>query len=271
MHPAAAGPHLRLFPLEPIAVNKTTLAVASAASLLGAFVCLPHVRGQQGQPADRAGKTSQRPAAAAAAAPAGLKVACFDMNLILKEYHKMADRQHELDDIANEGNAKIAHYQKEYQAVTKSIQEDKIDKESDEYVALAKKAYQAQNSGKSAQAAKERNIKMQSLKITAAVYADVQAALKLFCEQNGYTLVLQVDREADTTTDYRMFQRPLAQPTFYYRKRDDITVAVLTYLNDQYDAERKAAGVERNTDAAAEDELPTRSIPASPNRKAGSR
>jgi hypothetical protein len=94
----------------------------------------------------------------------------------------------------------------------------------------------------------------------------------LYSEQNGYTLVLQIDREAAHTKDYRLAQKAtFGQSIFYYRSHEDITVAVLSYLNQRYETERAQAGLDDGARPVSPVEEPTRSIPVSPNRKKASR
>ena len=157
--------------------------------------------------------------------------------------------------------------QGEGQALVKTLQEGKVDQESEEFQARQKRLFQLENSIKACKATADRDIKLQAVKLTAAVYDDVQAALKLFCEQNGYTLVLQIDREAAETQDYRMYQAALTQHIFYNSSHEDITAAVLNHLNRRYDAVRAEAGSSDSTPPVSRADEPTRSIPASPNRK----
>lgn len=247
-------------------VKKTIIAVTTATAMLAAFVCLPNVHGQNG-PAARANSS---PKSAPQSSPA-LKIACIDFETILKEYKKVADKLQERNAIAEAGNAKIRQMQGEGQAVVKLLQDGKIDQDSDEFRAREKKAFQLENSIKACKATTERDIKLQTVKISVAVYADLQAALKLFSEQNGYTLVLQIDREAAHAEDYRLTQKALGQPIFYYRSHEDITVRVLSYLNRRYEAERKEAGLDESAAPVSPADQPTRTIPVSPNRKPATR
>ena len=251
-------------------MKRTIIAATAAAVLCGAFICLPSVRGQNGPTAGRAAKSQSKASPAAApASSATLKIACLDMGLILRDYKKMADRKRELARMAEAGNAKIRQMQGEGQALVKHMQDEKIDQDSDEFSACAKKKFQLESSIKTCKATAERDMKLQSVKIAAAIYEDVQAALKLFCEQNGYTLVIQIDREADRTDDYRMVQRVIGQQIIYHRHQEDISVAVLTHLNKLYEAEHTDAGSDDSAASGHSDDqpTPTRTIPVSPNRK----
>ena len=249
-------------------MKRTIIAGTTAATLLGLFVCLPSVRGQNGQAASRAASSHAKTSPAAASGHSGaLKIACIDMQLILKEYKKVADQKRELALLGETANAKIRQIQAEKQALVKRWEEDKVDQDSDEYSARVKKAYQIENSMKTCQSGAQREMQLQSVKIAAAVFEDVQAALKIFSEQRGFTLVLQIDRDAAKTEDYRMSRQVTAQPVVYYRGQEDITVAVLSYLNNHYQAERAEAGLEDTAEPAASAEQPSRTIPVSSNRK----
>jgi Skp family chaperone for outer membrane proteins len=254
-------------------VKRTIIAITTVAALFGTFVCLPKVRGQNGTAPARAPNSSPRSTTQSSAGQSSqpLKIACIDFGMILKDYKKVADKRRKLNGIAEAGNAKIRQLQGEGQALAKPLQEGHVDQESDEFAARTKKLFHLENSIKACKAQADRDMKMESVKISAAVYQDMQAALKLFSEQNGYTLVLQIDREAAAADDYRLIQKIAGQQIFYYRSHDDITVAVLSHLNQEYEAERAKAGTDDPAAPASSVDEPTRSIPASPNRKRATR
>lgn len=244
-------------------MKKTIIAVTTAAVLCGVFVCLPNVRGQNGAAA-RTPKSSPH-------ASQQLKIAVIDFGMILREYQKAADKMQEIKAIADAGNAKIRQMQGEGQELVKPLQEGHIDQESDEFRVREKKIFQLENSIKSFKATAERDMNMHGVKNSLAVYQDLQAALKLYCEQNGYTLVLQIDREASAAKDYRVIGKTLGQQIFYHRSDEDITAAVLSYLNHRYEAARAEAGTDESAAPGAAAREPGRTLPASPNRKAAAR
>jgi Skp family chaperone for outer membrane proteins len=187
--------------------------------------------------------------------------------MILRDYKKVGEKRQDLTAIAEAGNAKIRQMQAEAQVILKPLQEGTIDQESDDFTARQKKLFQLENSIKTCKATSERDMKLQGVKIAVAVYEDLQSALKLFSEQNGYTLVLQIDREAAEAKDFRLLPKTIGQSIFYYRSREDITVAVLGYLNQRYETERAESGSDDSGAPVRPAVEPTRSIPASPNRK----
>ncbi len=260
-------------------MKKTLIAVMTAAALCGAFVWLPSVRGQNGPAAPRGTNAAtdshaqgahDRDAKHAPQASPPLKIALVDFQVVLRDYKKAADKVTEMKASLEAGNARIQQISGEMQAIAKSVQEAKIEQDSDEYRTSEKKLYQLDTSRKTYKASAERDMKIQGAKVSLTVYQDLQEALKLFCDKSGYTLVLQIDREIAAAKDYRMFQQTAAQPIIYHRSHDDITLAVISYLNHRYEAERGDEATEESTSGTLPAE-PTRSIPVSPNRKPAAR
>ena len=250
---------------EPTFVKKTIIVVITAAALTGAFVCLPNVRGQNGAAAERpSGATKSSPPKSSSAS----KIAVIDVRMVLREYKKSVDKLQEIKVLADAGNARIRQMQEEGQAVVKSLQDKTLDPESDEVRLRQKKAFQLESSIKTTKASAERDMELQSVKITLAVYQDLQAALKLFSDQNGYNLVLQIDREAADAKDYRIVSQSLGQRILFHR-HDDITAAVLSHLNHRYETEQAAA--DESTAPVASPKQANRTLPVSPNRKATTR
>jgi Skp family chaperone for outer membrane proteins len=240
--------------LEPIFVNRTIIALSLAAALSGAFVCLPHVRGQNPPTAARAPKPAP-----------SLKIAVVDFPTILREYRKVIDKRREMNGIAEDGNAKIRQLQGEGQALLK--QEGSLDQESNEFQEHQKMLYQLENSIKTTKASAERDMKTQNLKISLEVYQDLQGALKLFSQRNDLALVLRIDSDAALAKDYRGIGQTLGQHIIYNRHLDDITAAVLSYLNRQYESAAKDSGREVSSETASPAKTPSRTLPALPNRK----
>jgi Skp family chaperone for outer membrane proteins len=241
-------------------VKRTIFAITTIAILSGVLVCLPNVRGQNGG-------TARAPRSSPNNSTSALKIAVLDFGMILKNYQKVADKRQEMKAAAETGNAKIRQMQGEGQALVKPLQEGSLDQESDEFREREKKLFQLENSIKATKATAERDMKLQSVKVSLAVYQDLQAALKLFCDQNGYTLVLKIDREAAQADDFRAVGNALGQTIVYHRAHEDITVAVLTYLNHCYETARAEAGADESPAPVSTGNEPTRTIPVSPNRK----
>jgi Skp family chaperone for outer membrane proteins len=251
---------------ELMFVKKTIIAVITAAALSGAFVCLPPVRGQNGAAVERPSGATKSASPKSSATP---KIAVIDVRMILREYKKSADKLQEIKDLADAGNAKIRQMQAEGQALARPLQDETLDPDSDEVRVRQKKVFQLESSIKATKALAERDMNVQGVKITLAVYQDLQAALKLFSDQNGYTLVLQIDREAAQAKDYRVVAKLPVQNIFFYRSYDDITLAVLSHLNNRYQTEQAVA--DESTAPVSSPIQSNRTLPVSPNRKAPTR
>jgi Skp family chaperone for outer membrane proteins len=141
-----------------------------------------------------------------------------------------------------------------------------MDRESPEYLEREKKVIQLSTNVSRYKAATEREFKKQGAKATLALHHEIVNVVEQFAEQNGYTLVLRIDREALAAKSYKIIQQTLEQSVTHYDERTDITDALIAYLNKQYDA---AGGA--TAPAAAPAKAPPRNAPAPSARKATSR
>lgn len=212
-------------------MKKPFLIVGVLAASCCAIVSLPDVRGQNGNPAARAGKP----------VPA-MKVAVIDLGLILRQYKKSEDLMEEVKATAEAGNAKITQLVGQGKELAKPLEEGALDQESPEFLERERKVLRLQTYLKSLKATTEREMKKQGAKASLDVYEDIQAALQLYCEQNGYTLVLNFDREATTASESQVVGRALSQGIMFHNSRDDVTDAILGYLNHQYEAANRDSG-----------------------------
>jgi Skp family chaperone for outer membrane proteins len=98
-------------------------------------------------------------------------------------------------------------------------------------------------------------------KVQIAIYQDIREAVKAIAVHNGITLVVKASRE-DTvsTTDPQRAQMMMQQPCMFHRKSDDMSDAVISFLNKKYNRE--------NPDAAARIVQTSAEEPAKPAKKA---
>jgi len=186
---------------------------------------LPDVRGQSGNPAPRAVKPVPP-----------MKIAVIDLGLILRQYKKSEDLMEDVKATAEAGNAKITQLVGQGKELAKPLEEGSLDQESPEFLERERKVLRLQTYLKTLKATTEREMKKQGARATLDVYQDIQAALARYCEQNGYTLVLNFDREASTAPESQVASRSLNQPIMFHQSRDDVTDAILGYLNHKYEA-----------------------------------
>lgn len=235
-------------------MKKLLVMLTLAAGLCGAFVWLPDACGQNGA------------AAARSAQPAVLKIAFIDMNLVLQQYKKSDDVILQVKAATEEGNAAIKQMVGKGRELEKPMLDGTMEKDSPEYLEREKKVIQLSANVSRYKAAAEKELKQQGAKATLALHQDVVNVVEQFAQQNGYTLVLRIDREALAAKSYKTVQQTMEQSVVHHDGRTDITDAVIAYLNKQYDA---AGGA--TAPAAAPAKASPRNTPAPSARKAISR
>jgi Skp family chaperone for outer membrane proteins len=158
------------------------------------------------------------------------------VGLILREYKKSEDLMEDVKATAEAGNAKITQLVGQGKELAKPLEEGSLDQESPEFLERERKVLRLQTYLKSFKATTEREMKKQGARASLEVYQDIQAVLERYCEQNGYTLVLNFDREATTAPESQVVTRSLSQAIMFHQTRDDVTDAILGYLNHKYEA-----------------------------------
>jgi Skp family chaperone for outer membrane proteins len=233
-------------------VKRPFLIVGAVAGFTCAIVCLSDVRGQSGNSAARTARQ---------AVP--MRVAVIDLGVILRQYKKSEDLREDVKATADAGSAKIRQLAGQGQELAKPLQEKSLEEDSPEYLERERKLLKLETYLKSLKATTERELKKQGAQASLEVYEDLQEALHLYCEQNGYTLVLNFDREAASAPESQL-QRSLGQAILFHQTRDDITDAILGYLNHKYEAasrgsNRPAAAPATNSPAKSSSKTATES------------
>jgi Skp family chaperone for outer membrane proteins len=213
-------------------VKKLLIILTAAAGVCVSVVWLPIACGQSGG-------TSARPPRPVPA----LRIACLDMAEVLRQYKKSDDILQDVKAQFDAGNAKIQQLVGQGRDLEKSLQDGTLDKESSEYTEREKKVIQLSVNVKNFKSVKEKELKAGQAKALLGIYRDVAAVTQQLAEQNGYGLVLRIDREAAAARSYQSITQTLNESVLRHDPRDDITDVVVAQLNRQYDA---AAGGESN-------------------------
>ncbi len=194
-----------------------------AAGLCGAFVWLPDACGQNGAPAERARHVNAS------------RIAYIDLGEVFKQYKKNTALAQEYRQVVSADSTQLEKMLGQGRELEKSLRDGTLDRESPEFFELEKKVRRAEANVNTFKAVKQRELKQQEIKVLLEVYRDVSEAVRQFAEQNGYSLVLKIDRDFEAAKDYKTIQQTLSQVVVRHSARDDITEAVINYLNKQYE------------------------------------
>lgn len=201
------------------------------------------------------GQSRAAPRAARPAPP--LKIAVVDLQLINREYQKTADV---LKKLVSEGEAAQAKA-KEMADQGRGLENElkNLERGTPEFEELQHKVQKAASDWKVYRAISDRELKRRMVQERVAVHQEIVEVLKRFADENGYTLVLQINREALAAKSYQIVEQSLEQGVLHHSRTDDITDAVLAYLNQQYEA---GAAADESEGAAARAPAARKSKPA---------
>lgn len=159
------------------------------------------------------------------------KTAVIDVNYVFDNYAKMKQFLEDYKGEAEEAEDKAKEYMerlKTTQEVMKGLKDSSPDysrKEAE--LAKVKSEFEAYRSLKT----KELQRKLAQMQQT--VYLEVQDAIARVSEYHGYSLVVRIVRD-DSGGDLRKMQAVMNQPIVWHRTQDDMTNAVLDWLNRRY-------------------------------------
>jgi Skp family chaperone for outer membrane proteins len=88
----------------------------------------------------------------------------------------------------------------------------------------------------------QRQFQQKEAKLFHQAYLEVQDAVELACDRYKFTVILRFNRTDPGGTDPQRVNQLLSSQVVYHRKRDDLTDAVLKYLNDKYGKSSGGAG-----------------------------
>lgn len=200
------------------------IALTLTVGLCLAIVWLPDACGQEASPAARSAKPAN---------PS--RIAVVDMGLVIRQYAKTADAMQDVKAAAEAVTARDKEKLTKYQELGKGLKEAELDPESPEFRSKEKKIVQLSAEITTSRAVADKDLKQREAKALISIYQDAKEAVRVLAEQNGYTLVLRIDREAIAAKNYATMQQTMGQLVVRHDGREDITDAVIAYLNSQYE------------------------------------
>jgi len=187
------------------------------------------------------GATQAQNRPAAAQAPQPLKIALVDMARVFKEYRKFQDLR---DGLKAKMEARMAEAQK-IAAEAKTVSEELKLLKAGSAQFISKEARLAELTTQfdtKQKLARAEYIRSEST-IFEQVYVEARDVIKLYSEHFKYTLVLRFNSQP-LDTDNKKPQdvaNSLNKLVVYHRAQDDITSAIIEYLNRKYSPTSKPA------------------------------
>ncbi len=175
---------------------------------------------------------SQSPAASSSGSRT--KIGLIDMAEVFKKYKKFEVLRESLRDdatrIQEEGQQKVLQIQR-LQEELKELKQGTAEFTEREKSLVSLNA-ELQAFGR----AQQREQMRKEAQIYRTVYLEIQSVVGKFADHFGYTLILRFNNNGLETENPEELLQGLAKQVIFHRSEDDITTAVIEYLNGQYDA-----------------------------------
>lgn len=167
------------------------------------------------------------------AAPAATKVGLIDMAYVFKNYEKFKTLR---DDLKTEieGSDQQA---KTMATKIKTVQEQlkTFGEGSPEYVAKEQELTRLATEFETFRKVAQRDFLRKEADIYKTIYMEVADAVKLYAQHYKYALILRFNREdIQSSSSPDEVLQSMNRQVVYYSAREDITDAVLKYLNQRY-------------------------------------
>ena len=180
-----------------------------------------------------------QPAAAAAPAALPVKIGLVDMARVFKEYNKFSDMRASLQ---GEMEAALADAKKIAGDAEKVKEELKLLKPgSAEYIKRESDLAQLSSDFETKRKIANLNYQRKEAEIFQDIYVDAVGVIKLYAEHFKFSMVMRFNSADLDKSNPTSVVNGLNKLVIYHRPQDDITDAVIDYLNRKYTPTNPAA------------------------------
>ncbi|RPI85817.1 MAG: OmpH family outer membrane protein, partial [Planctomycetaceae bacterium] len=161
------------------------------------------------------------------------------------EAKKFQQMQEEFRELQASKQTKAEQMKQKAQSIAQDVKEQQLDDSSDEYIEKEQELIQIDSSYKTFMQVAKRQLGRKQLEVQAQMHADLRAALERFGEANGYALILNSHELSPDNENAAEMRYVMQQTVSWHRNQEDITDAVIQYLNDQVESKsavKPAAG-----------------------------
>ena len=174
--------------------------------------------------------------AAANANTAPQKIAVLDTERVFLESEQFKKLRDELVELKKSKQQKLDQLQQQKAALVSDVREQQLDFDSAEMVSKEEELIKLETSAKTYAAVAKQQVMRRELEIQSEMFQVVQKALDKFAETNGYAMVLNAHKLDESVENPNELTRTMLQTVTWHRNREDITDAVIQYLNQRYTA-----------------------------------
>ena len=182
-----------------------------------------------------AGLVFTRPSTAETAAPKGGEIGFIDMAHVFQEYAKFKAMQKSLAAEAKTIDEGLREKVQSMQAIQKQLTGGQIAQGSPEAKKLEEQLIRMKTDMETSRQVQQRDFLRKESEIYKQVYVEVQDAVREYCKYYNKNVVFRFNRgEVDTAGSPQEILKSMNRQVVHFDKADDITDAVLGYLNKKY-------------------------------------
>jgi Skp family chaperone for outer membrane proteins len=172
-----------------------------------------------------------KPAATASAHQIGL----IDMAFVFKNYDKFKTMTAALQEEAKGAQKKADAIIEEMKSLQAKLQEGSLAEGSPDFVKVESQLLKLQTDLETYRKVSQRDFLRKEADIYKTVYLEVQTAVNDYADYYKYTLILRFNRQEVAEADNpQQILNSLGRQVVFYRKQDDLTTPILSYLNEEF-------------------------------------
>jgi outer membrane protein len=160
------------------------------------------------------------------------RVGLIDIGYIFQNYEKLKHMAEEQKADEQAENAKLAAKYKKIQELAEELKS--YNEGTPEFTARENKLTRMGSEFETERKMVGLELKKKGAKVFHQAYLEIQDAVEQLCDKYKFTVVIKFSRVDLGSTDPNKVTQLMNQPVLYHRKRDDLTDAVLKYLNGRY-------------------------------------
>lgn len=164
------------------------------------------------------------------------RIALIDMGYVFKNYKKFEDLKKDVNDAAQMAQEKAKGYIQQAQALQEEMKSGTYAGDSPEYLDRERQIIQLSSKFETFKALSNKDLVQRNAQTHKAVYEDVVRIVNAVAERDGYTLVMQFNRDAQSGEDPQKVSQAMARQIVFSQSQDDISDIVLNYLNRKYES-----------------------------------
>lgn len=205
-------------------------------------LCLTTLAWGQGARPAAGGNAAQPAAATTAPAAVPHKVGLIDMNHVFKNYKKFQAMKDSLQAEAEQVDAQMKQTVEKIKTQQGVLTSGNLKEGSPEFAKAEQQLLEMQSGLQALQRKTQRDFLQKEADMYKTVYLEVEDLVSKYARHFQYTLVMRFNRtDVEHAENPRDIVTGMNRQVVYHRAEDDLTDAILEYLNKDWEAKQRSA------------------------------